>query len=147
MFDWQAELVPPTAAPTIATASVPPPTSALPAISFAQALTASTRTVPSATLPKPTIRGETLNIKITQEIYERGTKFCKTNLRGRLLLNKGDKPYSTKEIESKLQKIWKTAAPWRMMSLGRGYYEFFFASEMDMRALWAAGTVSLQPGI
>jgi len=34
-----------------------------------------------------------------------------------------------------------------MMSLGRGFYEFFFASEMDMRSVWAAGIVSLKPGV
>ena len=34
-----------------------------------------------------------------------------------------------------------------MMSLGRGFYEFFLASEMDMRTVWAAGTVNLKPSI
>jgi len=47
-------------------------------------------------------------------------------------LNKGEKFYAKKEIESKLKKIWKTAGAWRMMCLGRGFYEFFFASDMDM---------------
>jgi len=34
-----------------------------------------------------------------------------------------------------------------MLSLGRGYYEFFFATEMDMCTVWAAGTVYLKPGV
>jgi len=34
-----------------------------------------------------------------------------------------------------------------MMSLGRGYYEFFFASEMDKCNVWAAGTVTLKSGV
>jgi len=34
-----------------------------------------------------------------------------------------------------------------MMSLGRGYYEFFFASEMDRCNVWATGTVTLKPGV
>jgi len=34
-----------------------------------------------------------------------------------------------------------------MMSLGRGYYEFFFASEMDKCNVWAAGTVTFKPGV
>ena len=33
------------------------------------------------------------------------------------------------------------------MSLGRGYYEFFFATEMDMRTVWATGTVNLKSGV
>jgi hypothetical protein len=61
------------------------------------------------------------------------------------VLNKGDKPYATKEIESGLQKLWKTAGAWCMMSLGRGFCEFFFASELDMHTVWAACTVNLKP--
>jgi len=34
-----------------------------------------------------------------------------------------------------------------MLSLGRGFYGFFFASQEDMRTVWAAGTVSLKPGV
>jgi len=32
-----------------------------------------------------------------------------------------------------------------MLSLGRGFYKFFFASKDDMRIVWAASTVSLKP--
>jgi hypothetical protein len=49
------------------------------------------------------------------------------------VLNKGDKPYTTKEIQQKLEKQWKTTASWTMLSLGRGYYEFFFTSELVIR--------------
>jgi len=34
-----------------------------------------------------------------------------------------------------------------MLSLGRGFYELFFASLEDMCIVWAAGTVSLKPGV
>ena len=98
-------------------------------------------------MPVPYIRGETLGIKITQDFYERGRNFCKTNFRGRLVLKKGDKPYTTKDIESKLQKLWKIRGAWRMLSLGRGFYEFFFSNETDMRTVWAAGTMNLKPGL
>lgn len=55
--------------------------------------------------PQPLIRGEIVSIKITQDIYEKGMAVCKRNLRGRLVLNKGDKPYATKDIQMKLQKL------------------------------------------
>jgi len=103
--------------------------------------------VPSEPLPVPAIRGKTLSIRISNTTYSRGLDFCKINLRGRLVLNKGDKPYATKDITAKLQKIWKVKGPWHMLSLGRGYYEFFFASQEDMRTIWAAGTVSLKSGL
>jgi len=47
----------------------------------------------------------------------------------------------------KLQKQWKTSGPQTMLSLGKGYYEFSFASENDLRYVWALGTVSLKSGV
>lgn len=109
MFDWQAEMSSLAIAPKVARVIPPPDQTVLPSVSFAQALTTSTKMAPNANLPKPKILGETLSKKIIQDIYERGMNFGKTNLRGRLVSNKGEKPYSTKEIESKLQKQCKTA--------------------------------------
>ena len=90
MFDWQAEMSSLAIAPKVARVIPPLAPSVLPDVSFAQALTASTKTAPNANLLKPTILGETLSIKITQDLYERGMNFCKTNLRGHLVLNKGE---------------------------------------------------------
>jgi len=72
---------------------------------------------------------------------------CKSNLRHRLILNKGDKPYSTKDIVAKLHKVWKVSGHWRLLSLSRGFYEFSFASPVDLRTVWAASTVKLEPGV
>jgi len=88
-----------------------------------------------------------LSIKISQTVYEKGMAVCKQNLRGRLVLNKGDKPYMKKDLELKLQKLWKTTGAWSLLSLGRGFYEFSFASEDDLRSVWAMGTVNLKPGL
>jgi len=145
MFDWQAEIYVPAVPTKVARFVTPPPPVASPVSSFAQALTTSTRDASNDNLPQPLIRGERVSIKITQDIYEKGMDVCKTNLRGRLVLNKGDKPYATKEIKSKLQQLRKTTGACSMMSLGRGYYEFFFATKMDMRTVW--GTVNLKLGV
>lgn len=146
MLDWQAELPHPIPLPIAVRAATPPP-SAAPPISFAHALTGTAKTASNENLPQPLIRGEQVSVKITQEVYEKGTAVCKHNLRGRLILNKGDKPYAKKDIQTKLQKIWKTTGNWSMTSLGRGYYEFFFATETDKRNVWAAGTVNYNPGV
>jgi len=142
MFDWQAELqslatpavittsghhpavaiVPAMTQTTLSAPYSTPAQAALPKPSFAQALRGTQ--VPSEPLPVPAICGETLSIRISNTTYSRGLDFCKINLRGRLVLNKGDKPYATKDITTKLQKIWKVKGPWHMLSLGRGYYEF-----------------------
>jgi len=121
LFDWQAEMSVPATPPKAVRVVTPPPPVASLVISFARALTTSTKDASNDNLPQPLIRGERVSIKITQNIYEKGMAFCKTNLRGRLVMNKGDKPYATKEIQSKLQKLWKTTGAWSMTSLGRGY--------------------------
>jgi hypothetical protein len=41
-----------------------------------------------------------LSIKITEEIYVKGIEAYKRNLHGRLVLRKGDKLYTAKEIIS-----------------------------------------------
>ncbi|KEH40670.1 DUF4283 domain protein [Medicago truncatula] len=150
-FDWQAELAAPLGRTivnhTSSAATVPPPPKPVQKISFAQALTASTITTASNdSLPQPLICGDTVSIHITHDIYEICMDFCKRNLRGRLVLNKGDKPYTTKDIYSKLHNHWKTKGAWSITSLGRGYYEFFFSSEEDMRMTWAMGAINLKPG-
>jgi len=33
------------------------------------------------------------------------------------------------------------------MSLGRGFYEFFFTSESDLQVVWVMGTLNLKPGL
>jgi hypothetical protein len=98
-------------------------------------------------LPAPAIKGDALSIKITQSEYERGVSDCKKNLHGRLVLNKGDKPMTARDLSSKLTLLWKTTGQWRMISLGRGFYEFQFASFEDMRLAWSMGTINLKPGV
>lgn len=122
MFDWQAELAPPALNHGIKTSSplaivvAPPhvkPTVAAPIQTntmapkpfFAQALRGNT--VISDPLPVPFMPRETLSVKITDEVYVRGIDYCKIYLRGQLMLNKGDKPYSSKNHTAKLQKLWK----------------------------------------
>lgn len=159
MFNWWVELPPPptpvvipsrigTADPlplvlnNVSPTPIAAPTQ-LAKPSFAQAL----RGPPTSSdpLPLPSIRGDILSMSISATTYTRGVDYCKINLRGRLVLSKGDKPYVTKDITAKLQKLWKVKGPWHMLSLGQGFYEFFFASQEDMRSVWAAGTVSLKP--
>ena len=146
-FDWQAELSTPSTSPISAAMVVAPPPKIVQCISFAQALATTPKTSSNDNMPKPLIRGESVSITITQQIYEKGLEICKHNLRGRLVLNKGDKPYTTKDIHLKLQKQWKTTGEWSMRPLGSGYFEFIFSSVIDLHMVWASRTVNLKPGI
>jgi len=121
-FDWQAEFVAPAApTPTTRVQPVQPVKVIAHAPSFAQMLSSSHTTPTSnVALPQPIIRGELVSIRISQTPYKKQIEFCKRNLRGRLILNKGDQPYSSTEIQQKLQKQWNTSDRWSLLSLGRG---------------------------
>lgn len=97
--------------------------------------------------PSPCIKGDALSIKICQEEYRKGIEDCKHALRARLTLLKGDKPYSARDLSIKIGKLWKTTAGWKMVPLGKGFYDFLFDSEADYRKIWALGTINLKPGL
>jgi len=61
------------------------------------------------------------------------------------MLSKGDKPYGYRDVLTKLQELWTNIGPWKMTPLGKGYFEFAFASNEDMRSVWAKGTLNLKP--
>lgn len=75
--------------------------------SFVQVLSPSLCVV-SDPLPRPVVKGYFLPIKITEEVYVKGIKACKTNLDGRLVLSTGDKSCTAKQITAKLMTQWKT---------------------------------------
>lgn len=93
--------------------------------SFAQ-IVSNANVVQHKSLPILMIKEDSLCIKISQHVYEQGLVDFKRKLHGRLVLNKGDKPYQAKEVSLKLSKMWKTSHPWRMISLGRGFFKFTF---------------------
>ncbi|KEH19239.1 DUF4283 domain protein [Medicago truncatula] len=95
----------------------------------------------------PCIKGDSLSIRICQDEYVKGLEDCQYALRGRLILSKGDKPYTARDLASKLGKIWKIIHQWKMVNLGQGFYDFLFENHDDFNRTWTAGTVSLQPGL
>jgi len=153
MFDWQAKLAAP------ATISLPVQSHSstqqvldsvqtlnVPKKSFAAVLD-SRSSNDDASLPVPCIKGDVLCIKIGQEEYAKGLDECRNALRGRITLVKGDKPYTARDLAKKLYSIWKLAQKWKMVPLGKGYYDFHFESLDEFRKIWAAGTVNLKPGL
>jgi len=100
-----------------------------------------------APYPVPCIKGDALSIRIGQDEYSKGLAECQYALRGRMTLNKGDKPYITRDLASKLGKFWKMVHQWKMVSLGRGYYDFLFEHPDDLSRIWTAGNVSLHSGL
>jgi len=118
----------------------------VPTKSLAAAL-ACQNTIDDRPFPIPCIKGDALSICIGQEEYNRGVEECKNALRARLTLYKGEKSYFARDLSTKLGKLWKTMAAWKMVPLGKGYYDFHFDSVEDLRKIWAAGTINLKLGL
>jgi len=94
-------------------------------VSFVQALCGSLTTIDEQ-LPLPVIKGDSLSIKISKEDYEKGIDDCKRLLHGRMVMSKGDKPFTAKDLFLKLSKLWKLSENWKLGSLGRGFFEVLF---------------------
>jgi len=43
-----------------------------------------------------------------------------------------------------VSKIWKISCPWRLISLGKGFFEFTFGSIEDLRLVWSQGKVNMK---
>jgi hypothetical protein len=114
--------------------------------SFAQALL-NKEEVTLTHLPKPCVKGNSLAIKITEEVYQSGIANCTNYLHGRLVPSRGDKPLSSKDLREKLLRLWKPIDKWKMIPLGRGYYEFRFSSAEDRKSVWSSGVWNLNPGL
>jgi hypothetical protein len=91
--------------------------------SFAQALLNKVD-APLSELPKPCLKGNTLSIKISEDLYQSRLANCNNYLHGRLVLSKGDKPLSFKELHAKLLHLWKSLDRWKMIPMGRVFLNF-----------------------
>lgn len=95
--------------------------------SFAQALTNACDILANQ-LPRPCLKGNPTSIKIFEDEYRKGIEACKHNLHCRLLLSKEDNPIKIQDLRAKLANLWRPIAQWKMVLLGKGFYEFSFAS-------------------
>jgi hypothetical protein len=98
-------------------------------------------------LPKPCLKGNSLSIKISEDVYQTGLANCNNYLHGRLVLSRGDHPVSSKDLRDKLLHLWKPIDCWKMIPLGRGFFEFRFSCAEDLRTVWSSGAWNLNPGL
>jgi hypothetical protein len=64
-----------------------------------------------------------------------------------LILKKGQKPPTTKELRESLKLLWSSIANWDVRSIGKGFFEFDFSSQDDLRTICSAGAWNLKVGI
>lgn len=103
--------------------------------------------VGDATLPIPEVRGDKIFVKISEDLYEEQLKLFHTNLIGRLLLHKESVPLRTHAIKTSLNALRKLSKSWRLVPLGKVFFDIHFDSEVDMKRIWNGGTHVLANGI
>ena len=102
--------------------------------------------IPLSQLPTPCVKGDTVVVTIPEDEYKRSLAECKNNLHGRLILSKGTKLPRVQKLYDQLRKQWTPLASWRIVPIGRGYFEFNFSSIKDMRRVLAVGAWTIPRG-
>ncbi|KAI9193780.1 hypothetical protein LWI28_000133 [Acer negundo] len=59
----------------------------------------------------------------------------------------GEKPWKLADLKAKLQSIWKLSTSWRLISLGKGYFQIMLTSVADKTCVWGMGSLYLKLGI
>ena len=78
-------------------------------------------------------KGDMVVVWVDEAHYLVGLEDCKTHLHGHIILSKRNKPHTHLDLTKKLQPVWKALGLWKAIPLGKGFYEFEFASIEDMR--------------
>ena len=77
--------------------------------------------------------------RIDEDLYQKRVRICQASLIGRLVLSKGDQPWKIEDLRARLHGLWTPSASWKLISLGRGYYNFHFDSKTDRDKVWNRG--------
>ncbi|WCJ43865.1 hypothetical protein M5689_024574 [Euphorbia peplus] len=91
--------------------------------------------------------GEFKSVKINRTAFEKRIQLCHHSLIGHLNLNKGDTPWKLDELRSALLKEWGISIPWRLISLGKGFYHLLLPSNDIKQLVRSRGVLGLTPGV
>ncbi|KAI9198847.1 hypothetical protein LWI28_023034 [Acer negundo] len=74
-------------------------------------------------------------------------ELCRNALIGHVVLSSGERPWKLVDLKARLSKHWMLNSDWRLISLGRGYYQILLKSPAEMNHVWGFDLVHLNPGI
>lgn len=114
--------------------------------SFVEALTGSSVPVPIKPIPPPRYEGGNVIVEVDDEDYEKEVRQCQFDVIGRIIMQKGDRPYSTLEIFDKLVILWGIQN-FRIVPIGKGYFHVFLNSMDNQSLVLSIGALNLKPGI
>ena len=95
----------------------------------------------------PHKKGAYVSVRVNSEALQSRLELCRYSLIGRLILAKGDKPYALQTLKEKLSAVWKIASAWRLISLGKGYYQILLSNHEEQKKVWGMGSLNLKLGI
>ncbi|KAK2655373.1 hypothetical protein Ddye_008425 [Dipteronia dyeriana] len=110
--------------------------------SYAQAISSAIAPVSSA----PKKKGDYVAIKVNPKAYEERLKLYSYSFISRVVLSKGEEPWKILALKEKLQSFWKLNSQWRLISLGRGFFQILLNSGEDKAKVWGIRPLHLKPG-
>jgi len=67
--------------------------------------------------------------------------------KGQIVIEQRGQTVFCTRLEYQIRQDLEKTAIWKMVPLGKGYYDFHFDLANDLRKIWAAGTINLKPGL
>lgn len=72
-----------------------------------------------------------MSIKVDDDLVQQGVNQLQNSLIGRLTLTSGEAPYSLDDLKAKLGQVWGISSHWRLIPIGKGYYNIQLPSLED----------------
>lgn len=96
---------------------------------------------------KPVKKGEFFSIQVGENLYKQNAKDYVDSLIVRVIYSKGDKPSPNLELQRKMEVIWETSSPLRLLPLGRGYFNVHFGSKEERDRAFRRQSWALKSGL
>ncbi|KAI9173452.1 hypothetical protein LWI28_001560 [Acer negundo] len=99
------------------------------------------------TLPLPSIpfkKGGYVSVRMDPISYQARLVLCRNALIGCVVLSIGERPWKLMDLKARLSKHWMLNSDWRLISLGRGYYQILLKSPIEINHVWGGIGVPLR---
>ncbi|KAL8524256.1 hypothetical protein ACS0TY_014002 [Phlomoides rotata] len=94
-----------------------------------------------------TRKGEFLSVTLDDLLVKRGVDELQNSLIARLIHAKGEEPYLLETLTRKLEATWNISGGWKLIPIGRGYYNVQLSNLDDRDRILGRTSWSLKPGV
>ncbi|KAL8485573.1 hypothetical protein ACS0TY_027748 [Phlomoides rotata] len=95
----------------------------------------------------PVRKGNFFSVHVDESLYKSAVQGLRGTLIGRLIYEKKVTPLSMESLERKLTELWGTSRTWRLIPLGKGYFNIRFSSKDDRDRILKRRTWSVKLGL